>query len=820
MVQLAPAPSIAVTGNVEGSIVSGERNFVVNTNHGTIVYNQVSSQVMLRQYVPRPPRAPRGFVGRSRELANLSQSIANREPVLLQGDGGIGKTTLLKQAANLEVALAQPNGVVYLEGVDQAGAALEWDDLLQFLFDALFESNPPLKVSLASARTYLSNTISLVLLDRLNLPLDALENLVDLFPQAPLLVVSDLPFSGDAYELVRLGVISLPDAAQMLAARAGILPEEVDQDLLDKTCTMLGRVPLALTTVGNVIRENSLLLEDVYRTLEAIQPQIKQPIQAAIERSFRFAHSYLSEDEFQIIALAAAAPAVSAGRPWLETYPGGQAACQKLERLGLLQANSPRLRLHPEYAPFALEGVDMNAIKVQLLGYLKTMLKDRALDFEFIKDELGNLLGLLDWAAVQGRWQDVITLGRVIDPYLTLRGLWNAWGDVLGEVLSAARAVDDQAVEAWALHQLGTRQIGAGQIDQAIDLLRQALDLRRELGDAAGMSFSQHNLDTITPPRPPGPAGGLKAQPRRLCFSTIGLILVILFSFSVPMIAWAVSPGKPDVPRVLGGLRDRAIPIVQMISPPKPPMLGEATLIPNTERTSPLTPSPAPSLSPTFTFTPDVTATQTPTPSPSTTATQTQTPTVSQTPTETPTPTITLTPTFSFPVATVLNQSTCRYGPGTAYLYSDGLYPGDQVEVHGRNYNSTWLFVKNEKSGRYCWVSSTLVEVQGNVETVAVTQPSLPKSDQAQNPTNVQATRNGSTVTITWDQVHIFLRDARGYLLDVRVCRNSQYVQLIVQTDATSYDFTDEKGCSSPSGGVIYSVDVRGYSDAVKIPWP
>jgi hypothetical protein len=105
--------------------------------------------------------------------------------------------------------------------------------------------------------------------------------------------------------------------------------------------------------------------------------------------------------------------------------------------------------------------------------------------------------------AEQQRWSDVVVLGRAIDPYLTLHGLWEAWQKVLEDILRSARQLGDRVSEAWALHQLGTHAIGSGQTSQAIDWLRQALNLRSELGDTVGMAFTQHNLDLLFPPTTP-----------------------------------------------------------------------------------------------------------------------------------------------------------------------------------------------------------------------------------------------------------------------------------------------------------------------------
>jgi hypothetical protein len=62
--------------------------------------------------------------------------------------------------------------------------------------------------------------------------------------------------------------------------------------------------------------------------------------------------------------------------------------------------------------------------------------------------------------------------------------------------------------------------------------------------------------------------------------------------------------------------------------------------------------------------------------------------------------------------------------------------------------------------------------------------------------------------------------DGRGYLLSVKICQNGLLLRFLVQTDSSSYSFYDQKGCANPSTGTLYSVDVRGYSQPIPIPWP
>ena len=234
-------------------------------------------------------------------------------------------------------------------------------------------------------------------------------------------------------------------------------------------------------------------------------------------------------------------------------------------------------------------------------------------------------------------------------------------------------------------------------------------------------------------------------------------------------------------------------------------------------------PTPTSTASPTWTLTPTPTSTLTPTP----TATVTRTPTTTSTPTQThtpsvtPTPTITLTPTYEFPQVTVQKQANCRYGPGTAYLYSHGLYPGDRAEVNGRTNSGTWLWIKPENLNRHCWMAASVAEVRGDVFSVVVVQRELPFATLLYDPpNNVQATRDGNTVRVTWNRVNMTEDDDRGYLIEATVCQEGHLLFLAVRTDDTFYEFTDETGCPLPSNGLLYTFEKHGYTEPVEIPWP
>lgn len=219
------------------------------------------------------------------------------------------------------------------------------------------------------------------------------------------------------------------------------------------------------------------------------------------------------------------------------------------------------------------------------------------------------------------------------------------------------------------------------------------------------------------------------------------------------------------------------------------------------------------------TETPETTLTPTRTATSEPTATQTSTPTIELS------PTITLTPTFAFPSVTVNKQAHCRYGPSVAYLHAADLYPSDVGTVRGRFIYSNWLYIKFDKLNYFCWVAPSVVDVVGDISTVAYTELNLQSigSNMYGPPSNVTAVRDGSGVTISWNKVKMTLDDDRGYLLELFVCQDGNYLwwtDSYPDQDSTSYTVKDEAGCPQPSSGKLYTVEKHGFSEPAIIPWP
>jgi hypothetical protein len=218
-----------------------------------------------------------------------------------------------------------------------------------------------------------------------------------------------------------------------------------------------------------------------------------------------------------------------------------------------------------------------------------------------------------------------------------------------------------------------------------------------------------------------------------------------------------------------------------------------------------------------------VTATATGTETPTSTSTLAPTKTLTATPAVTPT--ITATPTFAFPTVTVNKQAHCRYGPSVAYLHAADLYTGDVGTVRGRYVYGNWLYIKFDKLNYFCWAAPSVVDVVGDVSTLAYKELNLQSigSNMYGPPKNVSAVRDGNKVTISWEQVKMTLDDDRGYLLELFVCQDTIYMwwtDSYPDQYSSSYTVRDEAGCAQPSSGKLYTVEKHGFSEPVIIPWP
>jgi len=171
-------------------------------------------------------------------------------------------------------------------------------------------------------------------------------------------------------------------------------------------------------------------------------------------------------------------------------------------------------------------------------------------------------------------------------------------------------------------------------------------------------------------------------------------------------------------------------------------------------------------------------------------------------------------------------QANCRYGPGFPYLYKYALIGGSNLEIIGRLETGAWVEIRAIGGNNPCWVKADLMEIKGDVMTVAPVDPEtwpMPMSPYYGPLNGVSARRDGDVVTVSWSPLHLRAGDDSEqfpYLLEAWVCQQGQIVFTPLGTYETAVQVNDEPGCAEPSHGRVYGVEKHGYTRWVAVAWP
>lgn len=116
-------------------------------------------------------------------------------------------------------------------------------------------------------------------------------------------------------------------------------------------------------------------------------------------------------------------------------------------------------------------------------------------------------------ASEEGDHHAAMTLGRSADAAVSLSGRCGVWGQVLEATRDASVAGADQFTEGWSLHQHGTLALAEQRNDSALEMLTHAADIRRQIGDQAGLKVTEHNLSLPSPAPPVAPPDPPRSTP-------------------------------------------------------------------------------------------------------------------------------------------------------------------------------------------------------------------------------------------------------------------------------------------------------------------
>jgi hypothetical protein len=217
----------------------------------------------------------------------------------------------------------------------------------------------------------------------------------------------------------------------------------------------------------------------------------------------------------------------------------------------------------------------------------------------------------------------------------------------------------------------------------------------------------------------------------------------------------------------------------------------------------------------------------------------TETPVPTETPSFTPPPptetsTATLPPVVESLKAKVnADLLSCRYGPGSEYLYLIAFRKTTPVQLIGRTSGaSNWVLVQN--SPQKCWVNLRFLDIAGDPKTLPIMYPDGYKLPVTQyyslygSPVVFSAARdagNRNNVTVDWGEIRLRAGDEEDenmfiYIIEVWRCEGGQIIFEGLASNYPQITFVDEPGCAEPSHGRVFFQEKHGYTGPTEIPWP
>lgn len=506
--------------------------------------------------IPEPrqlPAAPMRFTGRQGELGLLTgwldTGAGGAGPMILtiSGAPGVGKTALALQWAR-HMQHRFPDGQLYanLHGFDASPAPVSPAEAISGFLESLGvparQISPRLDAREGLYRSLLADKRILIVLDNARDEAQV-RPLLPGSPACVVLVTSRSELTGlvaaEGARPLTLGVLTEPDARQLVASRIGAARAAAEADAVTELISLCAHLPLALaiaaaraaTRPGFPLATVAAELRGTRHRLDGLDAgEHAANIRAAFSWSYRLLHKpaatmfrLLGAHPGPDISVAAAASlaAVSA--------PSARATLAELVRANLLQEQSPgRFTLHDLLRAYAAGLCEQNerryAARRVLDYYLHTARAAVGLAYPVARqisisapgpaaapERLTDADQAVAWlqaehrvllaaagAAANGRlyvhaWQ----LPTVLQEYLARRGHYLDWAQGQQTALAAADHLDDRAAQACAHCSLGEALIQLGSLAEARDHLHHALDLYRKLGDEAGQAACQCGIARI-----------------------------------------------------------------------------------------------------------------------------------------------------------------------------------------------------------------------------------------------------------------------------------------------------------------------------------
>jgi hypothetical protein len=529
-----------IDGDIQGQVAVGNHIYQFNVNGGVVNvappgvepnYQRRKSPVNIR------PRPFPSLLDRDDEVAAVKSALQATVPVSLFGPGGTGKTSLLRSLAHTPELDTFPDGVVYRR---VAGLGLE--DVLQDLFDAFHESPSNFKPTNSEIRIALDGVKALIILDDLSLNRDEVVALLDAVPGCAFIIASLEQNLWGEGRILSLTGLPVKESLELFGRELGRSLNEQEQAEVREICVKLGGHPLQILQSASLVRENSATLSEIRAKLQQDEPE-GAVVGASLKSS--------TDEQKSLVAILAAAGGVAVPVEHLRALSQSDTVVKDLRglaSLGLVQEEGSAFRLTGELSGTISKLWDLTAWEDRLIEFLADWLLKKPAK-KLLDESIDVLVSSIQKAGKKNRWGEVVSIGRGLERTLILWRRWQTWLDILKLILKAARALGDRKVEAWTLHQMGTRAACLGFGESARGFLTGALQIRQAIGDQAGLAVTQNNLNVFfNIPIPPQPGQAQSGCRRWVTCGAAGAGGVVVLGAIVAVLIFLFPPTPPPEP--------------------------------------------------------------------------------------------------------------------------------------------------------------------------------------------------------------------------------------------------------------------------------
>jgi hypothetical protein len=440
--------------------------------------------------------APTDPVGLELALEQVITAMQQHRFIVLTGERGTGKTTLLRSLSHYSV-LRQwfPDGVVYLR--------VGWrsrSDLLQDLFHQFYATDALRPTDTEMFQAFQGKQ-ALILLDQAAWQLQEFEALSRSLPSFTFVAATYHSLPGDySGAAISLSGLTLADSLILLARELDrtIAPDQ--RHTAEALCHLLQGHPLRLLQAVDLINQGHFSLVTLVEQLQGTSLELLLLRFAGCQgRQRNSTRSQQERQSLAVLAVLAGLGEESVTVPQLAALVGIEdisPALAPLVKGHLVLVTGQRVQLAPNLLLPLQTTWNLNQWSDRTFNCFAAWADQARPDPTLLADEVDVLWHLTGQAIATSRWATALSLSRLLDYLLWARGNWMAWEQVLHWQIQAGESSSNLVAVAQAEHQLGTLALCRDETALARDYLTRALATRRDL-DPAAVALTRWNLERL-----------------------------------------------------------------------------------------------------------------------------------------------------------------------------------------------------------------------------------------------------------------------------------------------------------------------------------